>query len=203
MRYALLCVMSVAALAAPEGATTPPPSSEVAVILNFEGPQPRAVREMERETEQILKGSGVRLSWTEGDHAAGGVYSDLVVVRFRGNCSLNPEPPPPLYDERGPLASTFTTDEEVQPFAEVACEKISALMRPAMKPSDFSMSDKLMGRALGRVLAHELVHMLTRSTEHGHGGVAEPALSGKQLLSPRLSLEAADLKRLSLQTARR
>ena len=50
---------------------------------------------------------------------------------------------------------------------------------------------------MGRVLAHELVHMLTRSRRHGQDGVAEAALSGKQLVEEVLPLSAFDISRLT------
>jgi hypothetical protein len=62
--------------------------------------------------------------------------------------------------------------------------------------ADFSRGDALLGRALGRVVVHELVHMLTHSAQHGKDGVFESALTGKQLISPKLPLSALDIDRL-------
>jgi len=52
------------------------------------------------------------------------------------------------------------------------------------------------GRALGRVLAHEVVHMLTGNSGHAHEGVTRRALSGNQLIAPKLRLAPEDLDRL-------
>jgi hypothetical protein len=65
-----------------------------------------------------------------------------------------------------------------------------------MASVDYAHADMLVGRALGRVVVHELVHMLTHSAEHGHDGVFEAALSGRQLIAPTLSLAAMDVDRL-------
>jgi hypothetical protein len=67
---------------------------------------------------------------------------------------------------------------------------------------DYAQGDELLGRALGRVVAHELVHILTGSHDHGREGVAQAALSGAQLITPRLSLSPSDLERLRAEQHR-
>ena len=98
---------------------------------------------------------------------AGTTPNDLVIVKFTGKCVL--EPAGYLYDERGPMAFTYSTDGVVQPFSAVACDKVTSAIRPAMAGGDFAKADMLLGRALGRVLAHEMVHMLSKSGAHGAG----------------------------------
>ena len=195
---ALNCVwLSVAACALPALAG-PNPSSDLTIVLDFKGPHSiRSVAGMRQETEAIMKDSGLRLDWRMSDEATNDTYPDLVVIRFKGSCVL--ERDPNIYDELGPpgpLAFTYTTDGLVQPFSDVSCDKVAASVRSAMWGGDFGRADQLLGRALGRVLAHELVHMLTRSGEHGHQGVAEPVLTGRQLIAESLPLSAADLARL-------
>jgi hypothetical protein len=84
----------------------------------------------------------------------------------------------------------------VQPFSEVACDKVTSAVRSAMFGGDFGNADVLLGRALGRVLAHEVVHILSKSSAHGRTGVARTSLSGSQLIAPQLRLETEDLERL-------
>jgi hypothetical protein len=72
----------------------------------------------------------------------------------------------------------------VQPYGEVACDKVAAAVRSAMSGEDYARRDVLLGRALGRVVAHELMHMLARSGAHTETGVGRAALSGKRLISP-------------------
>jgi hypothetical protein len=115
-------------------------------------------------------------------------------VRFNGNCTL--DPPGFLYDERGPLAFTYSTDGAVQPFSEVACEHVSASVREAMDARDFDRGDLLLGRALGRVVAHEFVHMFTRSGAHGREGVTEAAISRAGFIASELPLSPEDIQRL-------
>ena len=126
-----------------------------------------------------------------------GQFDNLVVVRFKGRCVLDPVRW--LYDERGPLAFTYTTAGAVQPVSEVACDQVAAAARSAMSGRDFAHADLLFGRALARVVAHELVHILSKSGAHGREGVARAALSGSSLISPDLRLNPADLERIYTQ----
>ena len=194
MRRTLSCVLLVTAGALLSSADIRP-SSKLTVVLDFQGTRSdQAVTEMERETEGILKASGLHLDWRMAADAARESFDDLVVVQFKGACRV--EPIPYVYDELGPLAFTYSADGTVQPFTQVSCDKVAASVRSAMWGDDFHKADLLFGRALGRVLAHELVHVLTASGRHGHEGVARPALSGKDLITGTLLLSPADVARL-------
>jgi len=153
---------------------------------------------MRHEAGGILKGAGLYLDWITLSEAAKTAVQDLVVVKFNGACVLDPESlnvgKP---DTRGDsLAFTYSTGGTIQPFSEVACNRVAAAVRSALCSCDFERADMLLGRALGRVVAHELVHILTRSQEHGRDGVAKAALSGRDLISPSLLLSPFDLDRL-------
>jgi hypothetical protein len=119
-----------------------------------------------------------------------------VVVKFRGTCQMDTMPF--LFDERGPLAFTHSTDGEVLPFSEVACDRVRQSVESAMWGGDRRRADLLFGRALGRVLAHELVHIVAKSNKHGRKGIAMTSLSGVQLIADRLELDAHDVERLHL-----
>jgi len=176
-------------------AETPARRAGVTIVLDFLGPRSeRSVQEMKREFEGIMMGSGLAFEWRLRDEGSQVTANHLVVVRFKGKCIL--EPVGYLYDERGPLAFTYTTDGAVQPYSEVACDRVASSVRSAMFGGDFAKADELLGRALGRVLAHELVHMLSKSGVHSRLGVEKAALSGKLLIAPDLQLDAADLEKL-------
>jgi hypothetical protein len=167
----------------------------ITIVLDFQGPRSeQSVAEMKREFAGIMKDTAVRFDFRSRSQASQETLSDLVLVRFKGKCVLDPVGY--LYDERGPMAFTYSTDGAVQPFSEVACDKVTSAVRSAMSGSDFANADVLLGRALGRVLAHEVVHMLSKSGAHGHTGVAKTALSGSQLIAPELRLEPQDVARL-------
>jgi hypothetical protein len=196
MRPVLICVFLTACLVftmAANATHSIPPG--LTVILDFKGAHSDpSIREMERESGNILNTTGLKLDWRLRNQTAGQAYPDLVVMTFNGVCKFDPAPR--NYDQLGPLASTKTTDHKIQSFGEVDCDHVISSARSAMASADYKRADLLVGRALGRVVVHELVHMLTHSAEHGHDGVFEAALSGKQLIAPTLPLAAMDVDRL-------
>lgn len=194
MRQAHVCALLFAGLRC-SAAAAPTPSPDVTIVLDVKGHLPPAVlKQMEKETQDIIAASGLSLGWSPRSQAATGSFNDLVVLIFKGACSL--EPAAPLYDELGPYAFTRVSNGQVQPFGEVDCDRIVSSVRAIMGGDDYTRTDLLMGRALGRVVAHELVHMLTRSGQHAHEGVQKSSLSGKQLISASLPLSALDIDRL-------
>jgi hypothetical protein len=160
-------------------------AGDVTIVLDFQGPHSdRSIGEMKREFEGIMKGSGLSFDWRLRSEAVGQSFANLVLVKFKGKCIF--EPVPYLYDERGPLAFTYSTDGALQPFSEVACDKITASVRTAMYGDDYAKADMLFGRALGRVVAHEFIHMLRNSKNHDREGVEKASLSGVDLIAPDL-----------------
>jgi hypothetical protein len=196
MRPALICALLTVCLVFLLAATVSSPlPAGLTVILDFRGAHSDpSIKEMERESSTIMKTTGVHLDWKLRNQAAADTYPDLVVMTFKGSCRFDPTAR--IYDELGPLGSTKTTDNEIQPFGQVDCDHVVRSARSAMFGGDYSRGDFLVGRALGRVVAHELVHMLTHSADHGQEGVFESALSGQQLISPSLPLAALDVDRL-------
>jgi hypothetical protein len=186
-------ILYVAALAC----ALPAAATDVTVVIDFNGPySDRSIAEMKREAEGIIKDSGLHLDWKSREAVGANSYPNLVLVRFKGRCVL--EPDPNLYDERGPFAFTYSSDGDVLPFTEVACDHVTASVQSAISGDDFSRLDYLMGRALGRVVAHELVHILTRSGNHAREGVAQTAFSGKELIGAPLKLTRVEVEKLKL-----
>jgi hypothetical protein len=196
MRLLPLCAIAWIA------AVSPVFAEGITIVLDFQGPRSeQSIREMKHEFAGIMKDSTIRFEFQSRSQAEQTSSSDaLVVVKFKGKCVF--EPAPYLIDERGPMAFTYSTDGAVQPFSEVACDRVTQAMRSAMSGGDFAKADVLLGRALGRVLAHEVVHILTNSAKHGSAGVARTALSGSQLIAPELQLDSDDLERMSTHTFR-
>jgi hypothetical protein len=193
-------VLQLAALALPLAAESAD-AHRVTVVLDFQEPYSSdALAQMKREMQGLLKDAGVSLDWKTLQEAVGNDDGDMVVVRFNGKCILKPLSYL-YYDERGPLAHTYSSDGKVLPFSEVSCDHVAASVRSALFGGDYAHADLLLGRALGRVVAHELMHVLTRSGEHEREGVCSEALSGKQLISETLPFCPQEVKRM--QTERR
>jgi hypothetical protein len=197
---AVLCALSAPAAFA-RSATVQPDLPILTIVLDFRGPYTaRSMGEMEREVENIARGSGRAIEWRSWAEATQGVFDELAVVRFNGNCGIPDKPSPPPGE--GPLGSTHVSDGVVLPFSEIACEKIASYVWPAISSVGQEQAELVFGRAMGRVVAHELVHMISRSAAHGRAGLAQPALSESQLTGDRLDLNPRDLLRISARERR-
>ena len=186
--------LALSALACTQAAT-PIHEATLTIVMDFEGPHTSAsITQMKQEFAGIMKDSGLRVDWRLRAEANDMAFDNLVVVKFKGKCIF--EPVGYLYDERGPLAMTHTSEGEVLPFSEVACGKVTSAMRSAMFGGDYNHADELLGRALARVVAHEVIHILSNSGTHGREGIAREAFSGRQLIGNNLRLSPEDLKRI-------
>ena len=165
------------------------------IVLDFRGPYAsQSVEAMEREVESILRLSGRTLEWRSWEEATRTTFEELTVVRFDGNCGVPPWPHSSAVE--GPLGLTYISDGEILPFSQISCGQIANSVGPAILKMEPPQAEVVFGRAMGRVVAHELVHMISRSTAHGHEGVAQPAFSESQLTGERLDLSTRDLLRV-------
>ena len=199
MRHALFCavVLAVSHASLPVFAV-----DSLTVVLDFRGAHSSgSVEAMKHEVQSIMKGTGLSLDWRSRTDTVGESFEHLVVVRFKGKCIL--EPVAYMYDERGPLAFTYDTEGNMQPFSEVSCDRVTASVRSAMFSGDYAKADQILGRALGRVVAHELVHMLTEDRRHGKHGIAQRALTGRQLVASEMRLDSEDIQRVAQRGVRK
>ncbi len=170
--------------------------TNLTVLLDFEGPRSDAtVREMNREIDYLLRRTGVNLSMRlRSEIKPDEDFEDLVLLRFRGSCKM--ENMAPLMDERGPLAWSHSVEGAILPFGEVACEKIRRAVEGALWGGQKKQRDELFGRALGRVVAHELYHIIGGTHAHGKRGVAQPSMSGQELIADRMEIANEDVERM-------
>jgi len=191
----LLAASALPLVASDQKATRP---SNITLLLKFDSDHSeQSIVEMKREISKIMKDTGIQFDFrmmSELDQHPS--FNDLVVVKFKGHCRM--EQLPMMLDERGPLAFTHTSDGEVLPFSEVACDRVRSSVNSAMwGGDDRKNADVLFGRALGRVLAHELYHIVGNTEKHGtRGSVAHTSLSGAQLISDKLLLHEDDVDKL-------
>ncbi len=180
------CALSLIVCAVP--AFAGPPPTPVTAVLMPDGRYSRmAITEMGREAARILKHSGVALRWRLGPTAqvADGL---LVVVQLRGRCDMDS---PSAVPKPGALGWSHEVNGTVLPFSELACDSIRGAIQSAWLPHNYVQANMSLGRAMGRVLAHELYHIVADTGEHGQDGVAQPALSARDLTLGLLELQPA------------
>src|SRR5579872_5539074 len=124
MRSVLICVgLSVCFVCAMAATSVHHVPTGLTVIMDFRGAHSDpSVREMESESDKILKTTGLKLDWRLRDETAGQAYPDLVVMTFNGTCRFNQQTR--VYTQSGPLASTATTDHIIQSFGQVDCDHV-------------------------------------------------------------------------------
>jgi|SRR5208337_4728642 len=174
------------------------PSTQVTAVVMPDGRYSRvAIREMGREAAHILKKSGVSFEWRLGE-AAQSIDGLLVVVKLVGRCDMDG---PAAILIAGPLGWSHEANGVVLPFSDLACDNIRGAVQSASISGNPLRGNFLLGRAMGRVLAHELYHIVADTTEHADDGVAQAALSARELTSGRLELQPSDVE--AMQTGLR
>lgn len=167
-----------------------PPSANVTAVVLPDGRYSNvAVREMSREAGRILKRSGISLHSRIGAPAQA-VDGLLVVVKLVGQCDMDGTP---AYLEPGPLGWSHEVNGDVIPFSDLACENLRGAVQAAISQGNPIRANVLLGRAMGRVLAHELYHIVGDTEAHARDGVAQPALSPRELTRGELDLQPADV----------
>jgi hypothetical protein len=144
---------------------------------------------MSREAGRILKHSGLSLRSRLGapPQAVSGL---LIVVKLVGNCDMDGSP---AYLEPGPLGWAHEVNGTILPFSDLACDNLRGAVEAAIADGNPVRGNVLLGRAMGRVLAHELYHIVADTPQHGHEGVAQAALSPRELTSGSLELKTSEL----------
>ena len=134
--------------------------------------------------KQIVAGPELRVAWrAEGQMARGEVYDRLIVMHFRGDCSLAATE---LSTRRGPLGETWVTDGRILPFVEVDCGRVKETLARTMMWRRPVLSPDVLARALSRVALHEIYHVLTGRKHHDDEGLFKAEYSAEDLLTPRL-----------------
>jgi hypothetical protein len=187
MRATFCAIGFIVCIASGVGQTKTPAS--VTILFKFESAHSQiAVQEMKRELGTLMDPLGFELDWRDrGDTAKADVFEDLVLVDFRGRCSMLAADLPG--QGNGALAHTAVSDGKVLPFSEVECDRVRAFLHSAKAGAEGQPPDLALGRALARVLAHELHHVLSQSTAHSDSGLAKPSLSRAELVSQSLEFK--------------
>lgn len=186
---ALLAVLLAAPLWSSEARVAP-----VTVLLDFEqSPSETSLAAMRDEAQRLLAKSGVRIDvGIRGQVPPSAEFENLLLFHMKGRCAMDPYPV--LFDERGPLAMTYTSDGVVLPFGEIRCDRVKRSLKRTLTGDDYKRGDLVLGRALGRVLAHEMYHMLAGVRSHTAAGVTRHGLTSEDLRGPEMSFDAKALR---------
>jgi hypothetical protein len=162
----------------------------VTVLLNYDQPYSRSsYKALERQLKTSLQEVGFQLDLRELHATAPHEeFSQVVVFRMKGNCSMNLEPQSNLLKQHGVLAMAHTSDGAVLPFGEVECDRVRQSLQHLLGGGSSPRHQIAFGTALGMVMEHEIYHMLGNATQHTKDGVTKESLSAHELLEGTLSL---------------
>jgi len=168
----------------------------VTVLLDFEAPHSEAsVAALQQEAQRLLGEAGIRIQVGMRDETPpSAVFEKLLLFHMKGRCAMDPYPV--LFDERGPLAMTYTSNGVILPFGEIRCDQVKISLKRTFTGSDYQHGDALLGTALGRVLVHEMYHILAGTGTHTSHGVTRECLSSEALRAPSAWIGAEALARL-------
>lgn len=166
------------------------------VFYSFDKSAPSALLgAMQSELARILSPSGLSADWraNDGSRDRGDDFPGIVVFRYHGQCTFlgiaeNGEETP----GGEALAETDTVDGHVLPFAGVNCDRIRALIAPALKQMPASWKNEMLGRALARVTAHEIYHMLAGVRTHDDRGIFQAGHSRRDLTAASFAFAAQE-----------
>src|SRR4051812_8311989 len=126
MPYFLLIVALLAGIpAAGEIRTEAEAAPAVTLFAHFDGnPGDVLLQALHKELSDIMRGVGFLVEWRDLDHSdRSEVVSELVVIKFKGGCSMDPSFAA-MGAHSGPLGWTHVTDGEVLPYIDVHCDRI-------------------------------------------------------------------------------
>ncbi len=151
------------------------------------------VNEVVRETERLWKFPALEFHWHHTGSKCSGYDNRLLIVRFRGTCSLQRGR---VENHARRLGHTHVSDDHVLPFIEVDCDSVSASLFSREQGACRLLSRARYARALAVVLTHEMVHALTASRRHGSAGIMRPLLTPEDLSEQSLCLAPDTIENL-------
>ena len=193
MRTGLSLMLALSATVLSGQSGDDPAENQITIYTQFQHPpDAELIEPMQTELDEIMASLGLRFDWRSLDTANGhDVMAEILVVNFKGTCQsgdLAPE-----VSRGGALGWTHISDGEVLPFADVDCDKIRVLLTSPAASVPSLERERMLGRAMARVLAHEMYHFFTNSTKHAASGIAKAFYSSRELASPHLSFEEAQI----------
>lgn len=166
----------------------------IGIRLQTPSSMPRAlVAQLIRETERHWDFPSLEFHWHHSNASCKGHDNRLVMVRFRGGCSLQ-RPAAPAIEKA--LGHTHVSDDQVLPFVEIDCDAIAASLFTRERGPRTHLSVERYAHAIAVVLTHEMVHALTSSRSHAKSGIMRPVLTPEDLDEENISLAPETIENL-------
>jgi hypothetical protein len=195
---AIVCLLHVCELLAPSE-TLVSRAGAVNVYLRPSSNIPSAItRSMQEESASLMRSAGYEVHWLDPLERPDVPGTSLIVIELTGTCAPAEHSAPPV--DVGRLAFAVSDNGRILPFVSVDCTALQKILSSALDREPRARRDVLYGRAMGRLVAHEMYHIESQSREHSRRGVAESAVSTRELVSERFEFARDAVAKLQVPT---
>ena len=144
---------------------------------------PVVTRWMEEESGLLMRSAGYQVHWLDPLERPDAPGTSLIVIELNGTCGPGERTGGAADVDR--LAYTVVDQGKILPFVSVDCTALQKTLASDLGREPRARRDVLYGRAMGRLVAHELYHIESQTREHSKHGVAEAAVSSRELVAER------------------
>jgi hypothetical protein len=138
---------------------------------------------MQEESGLLMSSAGYQVHWLDPLARPDAPGTSLIVIELTGACAPAEHSGRPADADR--LAFTVEDHGKILPFVSVDCTALQEILASDLRREPRARRDVLYGRAMGRLIAHEMYHIESQTREHSKHGVAEAAISSRDLVSER------------------
>jgi len=149
---------------------------------------------MQEESGLLMRSAGYQVHWLDPLERPDAPGTSLVVIELTGPCAPAEHSGRPV--DVGRLAFTVVDHGTILPFVTVDCAALQKTLASALDREPRARRDVLYGKAMGRLVAHEMYHIQSQSREHSRNGVAEAAVSSRELVAERFEFAADAVAKL-------
>jgi hypothetical protein len=155
---------------------------------------PAVTHWMQEESGTLMSSAGYQVHWLDPLERPDAPGTSLIVIELNGACAPAEHSGRPVDVDR--LAFTVVDHGKILPFVTVDCAALQKVLAPALDREPRARRDVLYGRAMGRLVAHEMYHIESQDRGHSRNGVAEAAVSSRELVSEHFEFARDALAKL-------
>jgi len=160
---------------------------------------PAVTHWMQEETDLLMRSAGYQVRWLNPLERPDTPGTSLIVIELKGDCAPTGHSGRSVDVDR--LAFTVVDHGKILPFVSVDCAALQRTLASALEREPRARREVLYGRAMGRLVAHEMYHIESQTREHSRNGVAEAAVSSRELIADRFEFAADAVAKLQLPAA--
>jgi len=168
----------------------------VNVYLPSSNISPVVTRWMQEESGLLMRSAGYQVHWLDPVERPDASGTSLMVIELSGTCAPGERSGRAVDVDR--LAFTVEDHGKILPFISVDCSALQKTIASALDREPQARRDVLFGKAMGRLVAHEMYHIESQTREHSRGGVAEAAVSSRELVADRFEFARDALAKLQV-----